>query len=125
MTHTDGILKKICLLLLLLLGFVMADCANAQHSEQDQRDQQRTRTAQAVSQAVYNKIQKAQESIDAEDFAGALIILKDLESSKKILTMSEQTSSTTSASFITTWRVLQPRLRPTRKCWPYQTWSWH
>ncbi len=82
MTHTDGILKKICLLL--LLGFVMADCANAQHSEQDQRDQQRTRTAQAVSQAVYDKIQKAQESIDAEDFAGTLIILKDLESSKKI-----------------------------------------
>ncbi len=45
---------------------------------------QKTRQAQAVSKAVYDKITKAQEAVDAKDFAGALKLLNNLYNPDKL-----------------------------------------
>ena len=76
MTSRKRISKKFCLFL--LAGVLAVDCAYAQQSEREQRDQQRTRTAQAVSREVYDKIQQAEALIDEQDYPGALRILRDL-----------------------------------------------
>ena len=52
-------------------------------AERKSRSQQ-TRQAQAVSKAVYDKITKAQEAVDAKDFAGALKLLNNLYNPDKL-----------------------------------------
>jgi tetratricopeptide (TPR) repeat protein len=47
-------------------------------------NQQQTKQAQAVSKAVYDKITKAQEAVDAEDYAGALKLLNNLYDPDKL-----------------------------------------
>ncbi len=47
-------------------------------------NQQQTKQAQAVSKAVYDKITKAQEAVDAKDYAGALKILDNLYNPDKL-----------------------------------------
>ena len=82
MTSRNRISKKFCLLL--LAGILALDGAYAQPSEQEQRDQQRTRPAQAISRAVYDRIQRAQELIDEQDYPGALQILQNLNRSGRL-----------------------------------------
>ncbi|MEM9404015.1 MAG: hypothetical protein AAGA44_16205 [Pseudomonadota bacterium] len=50
----------------------------AQEDERDRRDKQETKQAQAVGKEVYDRIQKAQEEVDAKNYNGALNILNSL-----------------------------------------------
>jgi tetratricopeptide (TPR) repeat protein len=63
---------------ILIAGFLVAGGAYAQDDERAERDQQKTKQAQAVSKEVYDKIQQAQEAVDADDFNGALRVLDAL-----------------------------------------------
>ena len=74
---------KVCLILLTGV-FAAGGAYAAQDDERSKRDQQKTKQAQAVSKAVYDKILQAQEKIDAEDDAGALRILKNVNRSDKL-----------------------------------------
>lgn len=58
--------------------------AIAQDDEQEARDNQKTKEAQAVSKEVYDRIQKAQELIDEDDPQAALKILNALKTRKGI-----------------------------------------
>ncbi|MFQ5982825.1 MAG: hypothetical protein ACE5KS_05575 [Woeseiaceae bacterium] len=82
MESKTGISMKLCLLLLVLV--FVGGGAYAQNTEREQRDQQKTKQAQAVSKEVYDKIQQAQEKVDAEDFNAALRILNNLNRSDKL-----------------------------------------
>jgi tetratricopeptide (TPR) repeat protein len=70
--------------LILLVASFAAGGAHAQQDERAQRDQQKTKQAQAVSKEVYDKIQQAQDRVDAEDYDGALRILNTLNRSDKL-----------------------------------------
>ena len=71
-----------------LLAAVLAmNPAMAQQSEEDERaerDAQKTKQAQAVSKEVYDKIQKAQEQVDAKNYNGALKMLNSLYNPEKL-----------------------------------------
>jgi tetratricopeptide (TPR) repeat protein len=68
---------------LLICGIFAAGSAfAAQSDEQSQRDKQKTKQAQAVSKDVYDRIQKAQEAIDADNPNEALKILGALKGKK-------------------------------------------
>jgi tetratricopeptide (TPR) repeat protein len=56
----------------------------AQDDERAERDAQKTKQAQAVSKEVYDKIQKAQEQVDAKDYQGALRALNSLYDPDKL-----------------------------------------
>ena len=51
---------------------------NSREEERERRDQQQTKQAQAVSKEIYDRIQKAQEEVDAKNYDGALRILNSL-----------------------------------------------
>jgi len=70
--------------LLVIAAFIAGTPAYAQSSGAEQQDQTKTKKAQAVSKQVYDKIQEAQEKIDADDFKGALRILDALNNSDKL-----------------------------------------
>lgn len=82
MNSKSGVSKKLGLLLLAMV--FAAGAVYAQDDERAQRDQQKTKQAQAVSKAVYDKIQQAQEKVDAEDYNGALRILNNLNKGDKL-----------------------------------------
>ena len=68
---------------LLVCGMFAAGAAySAQQDERSQRDKQKTKQAQAVSKEVYDRIQKAQELIDADNPQGALKMLNSLKGKK-------------------------------------------
>ncbi len=68
---------------LLVCGIFAAGSAfAAQDDERAARDKQKTKQAQAVSKEVYDRIQKAQEAVDADNEQGALKILNGLKSKK-------------------------------------------
>ena len=69
--------------LLLVCGiFIAGSAVAAQDDERKQRDKQKTKQAQAVSKEVYDRIQKAQELIDADDARAALSLLNSLKTKK-------------------------------------------
>jgi tetratricopeptide (TPR) repeat protein len=73
--------------ILLLCGIFAAGPAYSgqvakEQTEREQRDRQKTKTAQAVSKEVYDRIQKAQDAIDADDPDNALKILDSLRTKK-------------------------------------------
>lgn len=75
----------------LLVGVVLATSSVfAQDEERDKRDNQETKQAQAVSKEVYDRIQKAQELIDADDPQGALSILNQLKGKKGLTEYEKQ-----------------------------------
>ena len=82
--NTDrGISLKVCMLL--LAGMLACGNAAAQGSGKAAKDDKtKTKQAQAVSKEVYERIQKAQEMVDAEDYPGALKTLKSLYNPDKL-----------------------------------------
>jgi tetratricopeptide (TPR) repeat protein len=83
MSLNRGVSAKICLML--LSGFLAVSTASAQGSgEADKDDDTKTKQAQAVSKDVYERIQKAQEMVDAKDYRGALDTLNRLYNPDKL-----------------------------------------
>jgi hypothetical protein len=81
MNSNQRLLSRI--FVLLVCGVFAAGAAySAQQDERDERDKQKTKQAQAVSKEVYDRIQKAQEQIDADDPQGALKTLNALKAKK-------------------------------------------
>jgi tetratricopeptide (TPR) repeat protein len=71
--------------MLLLAGLLACGNAAAQGSGQAEKDDNtKTKQAQAVSKDVYERIQKAQESVDAKDYSGALRMLNSLYNPDKL-----------------------------------------
>lgn len=68
--------------LLAICSVFAAGSVYAQDDEREERDKQKTTQAQAVSKEVYDRIQKAQEMIDANDQQGALQLLNSLKTKK-------------------------------------------
>jgi tetratricopeptide (TPR) repeat protein len=81
MNRKHRLLPRIFVLLVCGI-FVAGPAYAAQDDERAQRDKQKTKQAQAVSKEVYDRIQKAQEAIEADNEQGALKILKSLKSKK-------------------------------------------
>ncbi len=79
------------IVLTLVCGFMATGPAYAaQDDEREDRDNQKTKQAQAVSKEIYDRIQKAQELIDVEDDQGALKILNALLGKKNITEYEQQ-----------------------------------
>ena len=76
------IASKLCLTL--IVGVLAFGNAAAQRATEEDRDKQKTKQAQAVSQEVYEKIQKAQELVDAKDYKAALRSLDALYNPDKL-----------------------------------------
>lgn len=71
----------------LISGALAMNSAIAQEDEdaaQRKSESQKTKQAQAVSKEVYDKIQKAQEMVDAKDYQGALKSLNNLYNPDKL-----------------------------------------
>ena len=75
--------SKLCLAL--IAGLLAFGNAAAQSGQADaDTDQTKTKQAQAVSKEVYERIQKAQELVDAKDYNGALRLLNSLYNPDKL-----------------------------------------
>ncbi|ANO51423.1 tetratricopeptide repeat protein [Woeseia oceani] len=72
------------LCLILLAGLFTASAANAQNRANAEEDDTKTKQAQAVSKKVYDRIQLAQEKVDAKEYNEALKILNDLRAGDKL-----------------------------------------
>ena len=79
MNSNSGFLTKLCLMLA-SVGFLAGGPLYAQ--EEEGQPEQKTKEAQAVSKEVYDKIQGAQEQVDAKDYQGALRTLNALRQRK-------------------------------------------
>lgn len=76
---------KLAIALVCTLMATDAVLAKDDDSEAERRSkQQQTKQAQAVSKAVYDRITKAQEAVDAEDYTGALKLLNNLYNPDKL-----------------------------------------
>ena len=82
MSKSSRITPKI--LLAVVATVFVAGNAFAQDDERAERDAQKTKQAQAVSKEVYDKIQKAQEQVEAKDYQGALRALNSLYNPDKL-----------------------------------------
>ena len=82
MSNSNRFLQRVWLCL--ICAIFATGTVFAQDDEREERDNTKTKQAQAVSKEVYDRIQKAQELIDAEDEQGALRILTALENKKGI-----------------------------------------
>jgi tetratricopeptide (TPR) repeat protein len=82
MSILSRITPKLCLVL--IASAMSVGTALAQDDERAERDAQKTKQAQAVSKEVYDKIQKAQEQVDAKDYQGALRALNSLYDPDKL-----------------------------------------
>ena len=79
---TRGVSARLSLAL--LAGLLAFGTASAQSGEADKDDDTKTKQAQAVSKEVYEKIQKAQEAVEAKDYRGALDLLNRLYNPDKL-----------------------------------------
>jgi tetratricopeptide (TPR) repeat protein len=82
MKTNHGMFLKLCVLL--LAGMLASGDAAAQTQRASKDDQTKTKQAQAVSKEVYERIQKAQELVDAENYPPALKILNNLYNPDKL-----------------------------------------
>ena len=85
MNSIGRITRAICLPL--MLGILAAPApaqAQSEDAAEEESRSQKTKQAQAVSKEVYDKIQKAQEMVDAKDYAGALRSLNTLYNPDKL-----------------------------------------
>ena len=76
MKFENNLLLKLSLL---VLGATFL--AGGSFAQDEEEDTTKTKQAQAVSKKVYDRIQQAQEKVDAKDYNGALRILDDLRAS--------------------------------------------
>ena len=83
MSNSHRFLQRAWLFLVCAL-FATGSALAKDDDEREERDNAKTKQAQAVSKEVYDRIQKAQELIDADDPQGALSILTSLENKKGI-----------------------------------------
>ena len=76
--------KSICLTL--MCGLLVAGPVAAQDEDKAERESrsQKTKQAQAVSKDLYDRIQKAQEMVDAQNYNGALKLLNSLYNPDKL-----------------------------------------
>lgn len=81
MDTTARLSAKICLAL--ILGVLAAAPLQAADKD-DERPEQRTKEAQAVSKAVYDEITKAQEAVDEKNYPAALKVLDRLYNPDKL-----------------------------------------
>lgn len=88
MTQPKRTFATLSLVLLASLG--MAATAAAQDDEREKRDAQETKQAQAVSKEVYDRIQKAQEEVDAKNYDAALRILNALRNKDNLTDYEKQ-----------------------------------
>jgi len=79
---SSNITVKLCVTV--IAAMLAAGAVYAQDSEREERDQQKTKQAQAVSKEVYDRIQKAQEMVDGKDYQGALRLLNGLYDPDKL-----------------------------------------
>lgn len=83
MSTNRGIFLQLCVLL--LAGtLACGDASAAQSRRASKDDQTKTKQAQAVSKEVYERIQKAQEQVDAENYPAALKVLNSLYNPDKL-----------------------------------------
>lgn len=82
MNMNRGISLKLCLAL--IVGVLSFGSAGAQRATDEDRDKTKTKQAQAVSKEVYERIQKAQEMVDAKNYSGALKSLNNLYNPDKL-----------------------------------------
>ncbi len=82
MNTNRGISLKLCLAV--IVGVLAFGSAGAQKATEEDRKKTKTKQAQAVSKEVYERIQKAQEMVDAKDYNGALKSLKNLYNPDKL-----------------------------------------
>ena len=75
---------KLCVSLLCVLLASGNAFAQKARQESEGQDEQKTKQAQAVSKEVYDRIQKAQEMVDAKDYQGALRSLNSLYNPDKL-----------------------------------------
>jgi tetratricopeptide (TPR) repeat protein len=68
----------------IMLCLFAVGASYAQSQSEEERSQQKTKQAQAVSKAVYDKLTAAQEASEAKKFDDALRILQDLRNSDKL-----------------------------------------
>ena len=81
--NTDrGIFLKLCVLL--LAGMLASGDATAQSQRASKDDKTKTKQAQAVSKEVYERITKAQEQVDEENYTAALKLLNSLYNPDKL-----------------------------------------
>ena len=90
MNIKNRILAKLGLLLICSVLAVGSVYADQDDDERAERDSKRTKQAQAVSKEVYDRIQKAQEMIDADDQQGALQLLRSLKEKKGLTEYEKQ-----------------------------------
>ena len=83
MMSMSRITQAICLPLVLGLLAAPAFAQDEDAAERESRNQ-KTKQAQAVSKEVYEKIEKAQEMVDAKDYSGALRALNSLYNPDKL-----------------------------------------
>ncbi|MDH3362949.1 MAG: hypothetical protein OEM45_04530, partial [Gammaproteobacteria bacterium] len=82
MNLNRGISLKLCIAL--LVSALAVGSAGAQNATDEDRDKTKTKQAQAVSKEVYERIQKAQEMVDAKNYSGALKSLNNLYNPDKL-----------------------------------------
>ncbi|MGB5333939.1 MAG: hypothetical protein WBM80_14245 [Woeseiaceae bacterium] len=82
MNMNRGISLKLCLAV--VVGVLAFGSAGAQRATDEDRDKTKTKQAQAVSKEVYERIQKAQEMVDAKNYNGALKSLNSLYNPDKL-----------------------------------------
>lgn len=82
MNMNRGISLKLCLAL--IVGVLAFGNAGAQKATQEDREKTKTKQAQAVSKEVYERIQKAQEMVDAKEYKNALKTLNNLYNPDKL-----------------------------------------
>lgn len=82
MNINRGISLKLCLLV--LAGMLAFGDASAQRTRADKNDKTKTRQAQAVSKAVYDRITKAQDLLDEDKDRAALQLLNRLYNPDKL-----------------------------------------
>ena len=84
MKSNRGMTLKLCLAVIVgVLAFGNASAQKAQRADAD-TDKTKTKQAQAVSKEVYERIQKAQEMVDAEQYPQALRTLNNLYNPDKL-----------------------------------------
>jgi len=94
-----GILTRLWAIIALAMFAAAPVLAQDDDAERERRDNQKTKQAQAVSKEVYEKIQEAQELVDAKEYRAALGIIQKLYDPDK-LTEYEQSNVLNYMGFI-------------------------